>query len=65
MGRREYRLEGVLLLAIGVAACGSSNKKIVTEDFAEGRVVDLSITEKLTGNRELLFVSLPKKTQFL
>jgi hypothetical protein len=48
-----------------LAACGGGNKKIVVEDFAEGRVVDLSITEKLTGNRELLFVSVPKKTQFL
>ena len=55
----------VLILALGLAACGPANKKIVTEDFAEGRVVDLSITEKLTGNRELLFMSLPKKTHFL
>jgi hypothetical protein len=51
-------------LSLSLAACGGS-RKIVTEDFAEGRVVDLSIAEKLTGNRELLFVSLPKKTQFL
>lgn len=56
---------GVLLFALALAACGPANKKIVTEDFAEGRVVDLSITEKLTGTRELLFISLPKKTQFL
>ena len=47
-----------------LTACGGA-QKIVTEDFAEGRVVDLSITEKLTGNRELLFVSVPKKTEFL
>jgi len=47
-----------------LAGCGGP-RKIVTEDFAEGRVVDLSITEKLTGDRELLFISLPKKTQFL
>ncbi len=57
------------LLAVACAVllpgCGPSNKKIVTEDFAEGRVVDLSITDKLTGNRELLFFSLPRKTEFL
>lgn len=58
------------LLAVGcaaalAAACGLSNKNVVVEDFAEGRVVDLSITEKLTGNTELLIFSLPKKTQFL
>jgi hypothetical protein len=52
-------------LLLFFAACGPSNKKIVTEDFAEGRVVDLSITDKLTGNRELLFFSLPRKTEFL
>lgn len=56
------------LLLVGAAAfltaCGGA-KKIVTEDFAEGRVVDLSITEKLTGSQELLFVALPKKTKFL
>jgi hypothetical protein len=51
-------------LAALLAACGGG-RKIVTEDFAEGRVVDLSITEKLTGSQELLFVSLPKKTKFL
>jgi hypothetical protein len=48
-----------------VAGCASAGRKVVQEDFAEGRVVDLSITEKLTGNRELLFISLPKKTEFL
>lgn len=52
------------LLCALLAACGGG-RKIVTEDFAEGRVVDLSITEKLTGSQELLFVSLPKKTKFL
>jgi hypothetical protein len=40
-------------------------KKVVVEDFAEGRIVDVSIAEKLTGNRELLFFSMPKKSLFL
>jgi len=54
-----------LALLVFIAGCASAGKKVVQEDFAEGRVVDLSITEKLTGSRELLFVSLPKKTEFL
>lgn len=58
------KLWTLAVLAGALAACGAP-KKIVTEDFAEGRVVDLSITEKLTGNRELLLFSIPKKTGFL
>jgi hypothetical protein len=55
-----------LLAALaGITGCASALKKVVQEDFAEGRVVDLSITDKLTGNRELLFISIPKKTEFL
>lgn len=67
MGSKSMRLSTAAafgLSALILAGCGAP-KKVVTEDFAEGRVVDVSITEKLTGNRELLFISLPKKTQFL
>jgi hypothetical protein len=59
------RLLVVGLLAALAAACGPSNKNVVAEDFAEGRVVDLSITEKLTGTTELLLFSMPQRTQFL
>lgn len=58
-------LPGVLLLCAALSACGPSNKNVVAEDFAEGRVVDLSITEKLTGTSELLLFSVSKKTRFL
>ncbi|UPT73157.1 MAG: hypothetical protein M0D55_14850 [Elusimicrobiota bacterium] len=58
------RLVPLAFLAI-FAACGPSNKNVVVEDFAEGRIVDLSITEKLTGTSEFLLFSTPKKTQFL
>lgn len=44
---------------------GKGLKKVIVEDFAEGRVVDCSITEKLTGNREMLFLSMPRKSLFL
>jgi hypothetical protein len=59
---RRLFLVGTLAV---LAACGPSNKNVVVEDFAEGRVVDLSITEKLTGTSELLVFSVAKKTQFL
>ena len=59
------RLPVVVFLALLAASCGPSNKNVVVEDFAEGRIVDLSITEKLTGTSELLFFSMSKKTQFL
>lgn len=65
MVKYTVHLLSALAAAVLFVGCGPSNRNVVTEDFAEGRVVDLSITEKLTGNRELLFVSLPKKTQFL
>lgn len=55
----------LLVLLSALAACGPSNKNVVVEDFAEGRIVDLSITEKLTGTSEFLLFSTAKKTQFL
>lgn len=64
----EYGMSRRLLLVglvAALAACGPSNKNVVVEDFAEGRVVDLSITEKLTGTSELLLFSVQQKTQFL
>ena len=64
----EYPMSRRLLLPgliLALAACGPSNKNVVVEDFAEGRIVDLSITEKLTGTSEFLLFSTAKKTQFL
>ena len=60
---RRYVAAGLLVLLF--SACGPSNKNVVIEDFAEGRIVDLSITEKLTGTSEFLLFSTSKKTQFL
>jgi hypothetical protein len=59
------RILPIGLLAALIVGCGPSNKNVVVEDFAEGRVVDLSITEKLTGSTELLLFSMSQKTQFL
>lgn len=68
----EYRMRrwSPIILLAALTACtgvrfGKGLKKVIIEDFAEGRVVDCSITEKLTGNREMLFVSMPRKSLFL
>ena len=63
----EYRMRKALLLGLlaAASACGPSNKNVVVEDFAEGRIVDLSIAEKLTGTSEFLLFTTSKKTQFL
>ena len=62
----EYRMRyAAVALVLLAAACGPANQNVVVEDFAEGRIVDLSITEKLTGTSEFLLFSRPKKTQFL
>ncbi len=60
---------------IGISAfvldgCGGmqmrgTKKKVVLQDFAEGRVVQVNITDRLTGAKEMLFVSMPKKSLFL
>ena len=59
---RRALLVGTIAL---LAACGGGTKNVVVEDFAEGRIVDLSITEKLTGTSEMLLFSVAKKTEFL
>lgn len=55
---------------LGLGACssvelGGGKRKVVMRDYAEGRVSDVGITDRLTGSRELLFVSMPKKSLFL
>ncbi|MBI3288882.1 MAG: hypothetical protein HYZ74_05125 [Elusimicrobia bacterium] len=65
---QSSRTRSLLLgvLAALACACGSmNNKNVVVEDFAEGRVIDLSLTEKLTGMSEFLLFSTSKKTEFL
>jgi hypothetical protein len=55
----------IAALTASLAACGTANKKIVSQDFGEGTVVDLSISEKVTGNQDFLLFSIPKKSGFL
>lgn len=66
------RLLAPLALACALLAGGCSSvslgkgrKKVVATDYAEGRVVDVIITDRLTGSNELLFLSTPKRSLFL
>lgn len=43
----------------------AGKKKIVLKDFAEGRIEQVAITDRLTGAKEMLFISLPKKSLFM
>ena len=60
-------LPAALLLASSCSnmQLGGQKKKVVLKDFAEGRVVQVAITDRLTGAKEMLFVSMPKKSLFL
>src|SRR5271154_4704368 len=42
-----------------------SKADLVHHDFAEERVVDLSIVKKVTGHRKIAFITTPKYTEFL
>jgi len=65
-----HRAAPVLLAALALTACssislGKGRSKVILKDYAEGRVVDVVITDRLTGAKEMLFVSMPKKSLFL
>ncbi len=54
-------------LFYGSKVCWSVETKadLVRYDFAEERVVDLTIVRKVTGKKKVLFIMLPKYTEFL
>src|SRR5262245_57594676 len=61
----------ILLAGLLVASMGShvqpaeTKADLVRFDFAEERVVDLSIVKKVTCKKKILFISTPKYTEFL
>ena len=66
--RKKYFLYSLTVFCLApffISGCGGAPKKIVVQDFAEGRVVDLSITEKLTGSSDFVFFAIPKKSDFI
>lgn len=64
---KHSALAVLLLLASGCGGVqlGKGQKKILLQDYAEGRISDVAITDRLTGSKEMLFVSMPKKSLFL
>jgi hypothetical protein len=56
-------LSGALLQAPLQAAIGKAD--LVTRDYGEERVVDLSIVKKVTGQKKILFIKTPKYTEYL
>lgn len=68
MIRRSISL--LIFAAFAFSACaqvklGRGKRKVVVEDFAEGRIVQVALTDRLTGAKEMLFVSMPRKSYFL
>ncbi|MBI5200815.1 MAG: carboxypeptidase regulatory-like domain-containing protein [Elusimicrobia bacterium] len=55
----------VLLTACSGMQLGKGKQRVLLKDYAEGRVVDIAITDRLTGAQEMLFVSMPKRSAFL
>jgi len=56
-------LLGGLLTHVPARADGRSD--LVTQDYAEDRVVDLSIVKKVTGTKKILFIKTPHYTEYL
>ena len=64
LSRGLVALLGSALLAPSLhAAVGKAD--LVGRDYAEERVVDLSIVKKVTGRRKILFIKTPKYTEYL
>jgi hypothetical protein len=60
-----YVLSLSLLAAPVVASAADTKADLVRFDFAEERVVDLTIVKKVTGKKKILFVRAPQYTEFL
>ena len=59
-------LVSVCLLPVPRASWSAETKAdLVRYDYAEERVVDLSLVKKVTGKRKIGFISVPKYTEFL
>ena len=48
-----------------LARAADTRSDLVGLDFAEERVVDLSIVKKVTGKKKILFITAPKYTEYL
>jgi len=53
------------LLSPSVLLAAEGKSDLVRKDYAEERVVDLNIVKKVTGKKRILFIKVPKYTEFL
>jgi hypothetical protein len=62
----RFLLVGLCVLP-GSRICFSADTRadLVRHDYAEERIVDLSIVKKVTGKKKIAFIAVPKYTEFL
>ena len=58
-------LASLFILNTPHAWSAESKADLVRNDFAEERVVDLSVVKKVTGKKKIAFITVPKYTEFL
>src|SRR5437879_3200430 len=71
MNKGLFRMgRAVALCSLSLNGCGSlyaaeGKADLVRQDYAEERVVDLSIVKKVTGQKKILFLKTPHYTEYL
>jgi hypothetical protein len=60
-----YVLAVSLLASPALVWAAETKADLVRFDFAEERVVDLTIVKKVTGKKKILFITAPKYTEYL
>ncbi len=58
-------LLALLLMSSGMLYAAEGKTDLVRQDYAEERVVDLTIVKKITGKKKILFIKVPKYTEYL
>ena len=65
MKRAGLILCACLFCGCAILSLGRGGKKVILQDFAEGRVSQVVIVDRQTGAKELFFFSVPEKSHFL
>lgn len=63
--RRALFVLALGLVCVAPARSADTKADLVRFDFAEERIVDLSIVKKVTGKRKILFIKTPRYTEYL
>jgi hypothetical protein len=62
---KSFVLSFFLVANAGILFAAETKADLVRYDFAEERVVDLTIVKKVTGKKKIGFIAIPKYTEFL